>query len=519
MARMRRKFADRNIGSDDKKAAKTQEKKSWSGDYGKKEDPSQDTGGKFPSKKEWYAEKGDPTQHKTVNEIDRLTEKWASKGKDFTKTQQYKGMQNQLFGISANRGGYRGKIWDDDPTLNTGNKIGDDYRRSVLNAVKYSGAEGIKKINPQTIRLGLENDPDQFFRFNQQLMEANPVAYETARPVSSGKAGRDIIGLTGPGRILTGIGGKLGDMGTATKEGLAKIFPGAAKDFGAEYERLQSNYPWNRKKDKTDEVVTATLDAITDPTTSPHRVIETEEQEDIFNPMDVWDEGFGIETIGSDYDTQGFYDAYDRMSPTDKYKLHSTLQERGGFEKPRTEGWEFPDDSPAGGSGQKGEEWGDVDWKRIVEQAGYPEGIETMRTSYNPGTDLQQTSELGLPMDMGWQTNPYEKLSLDELINLGASEDQISEYLNISQAAGGGLASIDPYRGTVGGGMNPSGWSPDPTARSVTGYQHGGISTMNPMGATLGGGMQNMMGAGIMAGGNPMDFNNLRNTNKYYGAF
>ena len=42
---------------------------------------------------------------------------------------------------------------------------------------------------------------------------------------------------------------------------------------------------------------------------------------------------------------------------------------------------------------------------------------------------------------------------------------------------------------------------------------------MNPMGATLGGGMQNMMGAGIMAGGNPMDFNNLRNTNKYYGAF
>ena len=112
-----------------------------------------------------------------------------------------------------------------------------------------------------------------------------------------------------------------------------------------------------------------------------------------------------------------------------------------------------------------------------------------------------------------------EQFSLNDLINLGASEDQIAEYLNISQAAGGGLASIDPYRGTMGGGMNPSGWSPDPTVRSVTGYQHGGISTMDPMGATLGGGMQNMMGAGIMTGGNPMDFNNLRNTNKYYGAF
>ena len=160
-------------------------------------------------------------------------------------------------------------------------------------------------------------------------------------------------------------------------------------------------------------------------------------------------------------------------------------------------GWEFPDDSPAGGSGQKGEEWGDVDWKRIVEQAGYPEGIETMRTSYNPGTDLQQTSELGLPMDMGWQTNPYEKLSLDELINLGASQEQISDYLNISQAAGGGLASIDPYRGTMGGGMNPSGWSPDPTVRSVTGYQNGGI----------------------MNNGDAVNYNNLRNTNKYYGSF
>ena len=37
--------------------------------------------------------------------------------------------------------------------------------------------------------------------------------------------------------------------------------------------------------------------------------------------------------------------------------------------------------------------------------------------------------------------------------------------------------------------MNPDGWSPDPTVKSVTGYEGGGISTMNPVGGTLGGGL------------------------------
>ena len=457
----------------------------------------------IPSKKEWYQEKGDPSQHKFANENQRLIEKYAAKGKDFTKTDQYRQNMEYLENVTVNQGGNRGRIFRNDPTLNTGNKIGDAYRKSLL-GIKQS-ARNIKDINPQTVRLGLENDPHQFFRFNQQLMEKNPAAYETARPISSGKAARDIIGLTGPGKILTELGTALGDVPEALgdvwdagKEGLAKIFPGPAKDFGAEYKRLQSNFPWNRKKDKTDEVVTTTLDAITDPTISPQRVIETKEQEDIFNPMDVWDEGFDLSTsaTGRLHEDQEFFDAYDRMSPTDKYKLHSTINERGGFTKPRTEGWEHVDEQGYG-SGQKGPQWGDVDWKTIVEQAGFPEEIDTMRTSYSPDTDLQQTSELGLPADMGWQKDPYEKLSLDELINLGASQEQIADYLNISQAAGGGLASIDPYRGTMGGGMNPSGWSPDPTARSVTGYQNGGL----------------------MNNGNPVDYHNLRNTNKYYGSF
>ena len=42
-----------------------------------------------------------------------------------------------------------------------------------------------------------------------------------------------------------------------------------------------------------------------------------------------------------------------------------------------------------------------------------------------------EMAELGLPATMDWQTDPYEKLTLDELINLGASEDQIVEYLGL----------------------------------------------------------------------------------------
>ena len=37
--------------------------------------------------------------------------------------------------------------------------------------------------------------------------------------------------------------------------------------------------------------------------------------------------------------------------------------------------------------------------------------------------------------------------------------------------------------------MNPRGWSPDPTARSITGYQGGGIPYIDPNQGTLGGGM------------------------------
>ena len=48
------------------------------------------------SKKDWYETQADPTQHKFANEIQRLTEKYAAKGKDFTETEQYRGYRGYL---------------------------------------------------------------------------------------------------------------------------------------------------------------------------------------------------------------------------------------------------------------------------------------------------------------------------------------------------------------------------------------------------------------------------------------
>jgi len=41
----------------------------------------------------------------------------------------------------------------------------------------------------------------------------------------------------------------------------------------------------------------------------------------------------------------------------------------------------------------------------------------------------RQMAEVGLPQPMDWQN---ERLSLDQLINLGASEDQIAQYLGVA---------------------------------------------------------------------------------------
>jgi hypothetical protein len=286
----------------------------------------------------------------------------------------------------------------------------------------------------------------EYHDFMRQLHGANPAAMEKAFPWGSGKGLRSLANLAMPAPLKM-FGEMAGDMGTAVKQGLSKAFPGPAKDLGSEWERFSSNFPWNRKKN---EKISETLEMITDPSQNiydihPGSAIQPESE-------NIFTEQFDV---GPDANVSDWSDY------TQKF------QGQPGFDEPEPR-WEHYDDEGYG-FGQFGDQFSQGD----------------------------QLSELGLPADMGWQKDPYEKLSLDELINLGASQEQIADYLNISQAAGGGLASIDPYRGTMGGGMNPSGWSPDPTARSVTGYEKGGL----------------------MNNGNPVDYHNLRNTNKYYGSF
>jgi hypothetical protein len=57
------------------------------------------------------------------------------------------------------------------------------------------------------------------------------------------------------------------------------------------------------------------------------------------------------------------------------------------------------------------------------------------------------------------------------------------------QGGGNPFMNRNRIRGSIGGGMNPRGRSPDPTARSITGYQGGGIPYIDPNRGTLGGGM------------------------------
>lgn len=57
------------------------------------------------------------------------------------------------------------------------------------------------------------------------------------------------------------------------------------------------------------------------------------------------------------------------------------------------------------------------------------------------------------------------------------------------QGGGNPFMNRNRISGSLGGGMNPRGRSPDPTARSITGYQGGGIPYIDPNRGTLGGGM------------------------------
>ena len=155
------------------------------------------------SKRDWYATQADPTTHKFANEIQRLTEKYAAKGKDFTQTEQYRGYKGYLDpdpitgagGVPESQGGGLGAIRENDAVLSAGSEAAKLARENLLYSPGNKRrsnltAADIKGINVPLVREGLS--PDDYFRFNQMLYSPNIEEYEKARPLASGKTLRDI---------------------------------------------------------------------------------------------------------------------------------------------------------------------------------------------------------------------------------------------------------------------------------------------------------------------------------------
>jgi hypothetical protein len=80
----------------------------------------------------------------------------------------------------------------------------------------------------------------------------------------------------------------------------------------------------------------------------------------------------------------------------------------------------------------------------------------------------------------------FENYTVDEE---GRVTNQAQGGIAGLQAGGNPFMNRNRIRGSIGGGMNPRGRSPDPTPRSITGYQGGGIPYIDPNRGTLGGGM------------------------------
>ena len=146
-------------------------------------------------------------QHKLRTQFDRLTAKY---GDDFAETTQGQQLLGYLSGVSVNKGGGMGAP---DPTFGTGVEIAPDdpaqqYRQNVLENIRAqapgsSTVDYFKRVDPQLARQGLTGD--QYFNFNQQLMQKDVPAYEKARPFSSGALGSAALKfMVSPASAMTG---------------------------------------------------------------------------------------------------------------------------------------------------------------------------------------------------------------------------------------------------------------------------------------------------------------------------
>jgi hypothetical protein len=212
------------------------------------------------SKKDWYRTKGDPTKHKLSNEVDRLTEKYAAKGKDFTQTQQYKGYQDYLDGVWANRGGNMGARdsgYGSNFTLDTTDPAALEAQRereNVLNLLSGVGSldagyvtpgmtqkdkiNFLQNLDAQKLRLGLT--PDQYFNYRQQMMNIDVPAYQQAFPWSSGhRVGQIFENIAVPFPLRIGAS-MLGDLAQPVYGGILEA-GGDALNMGGDFLNMSGN--------------------------------------------------------------------------------------------------------------------------------------------------------------------------------------------------------------------------------------------------------------------------------------
>tara|TARA_R110002051_G_scaffold200325_1_gene267218 strand:+ start:3975 stop:5054 length:1080 start_codon:yes stop_codon:yes gene_type:complete len=148
--------------------------------------------------------------HKLAKEKERLTKSYAEKGKDFTKTEQYKKLDNYLDDVSFTRGGNMGG----------GNKFHGAANQILTEAqnARNKGEEYV--IDPELFtqnKAGTSNTDDTgklregmtseaYGNFMRELYGANPQAMEKAFPWSSGKNVGNLMNLLpGVGTIGRGL--------------------------------------------------------------------------------------------------------------------------------------------------------------------------------------------------------------------------------------------------------------------------------------------------------------------------
>ena len=192
------------------------------------------------TKKTWEAAGKVPAgQHKLRSQFDRLSAKY---GPGWEKTEQAKVLGNYLSGVAKEKGGGLGARDPSYGGLSSWDQLDPDseaYRQQLLNAISGPGAKGPASQYANTGIQQLLNNydvekargnltPDQYFKFRQQLMSADPtpgnMEYKKAFPWSSGQALEGIMQMAPvvgtAGRFLKGALGKAQDVGQGIAQGI-----------------------------------------------------------------------------------------------------------------------------------------------------------------------------------------------------------------------------------------------------------------------------------------------------------